>query len=224
MAAMRDWSQASASLIEARQGGRIPMNVGILLFNNVELLDMAGPYEVFTTASRIHARGQAPGPAPLFSVSTLACSLDSVRARAGLGLQPDHALHDHPPLDCAIVPGGVVEPELGRTELLAWIAEQAHTARILASVCTGSLLLAQAGVLDGLEATTHWEDIAALRALRPGLCVREGVRWVDQGAIVTSAGISAGIDMSLHLVQRLHSRELAVRTARQMEFDWEPAT
>jgi len=198
------------------------MNVGIVLFNDVELLDMAGPYEVFTTASRVQARGRAPGAAALFAVSTLASSRAPVQARAGLPLQPDHTFADHPPLDCAIVPGGVVDGELGRSELLDWIVAQARSARILASVCTGALLLAQAGVLDGLEATTHWEDLDALRALRPRLRVREGVRWVDQGAVVTSAGISAGIDMSLHLVQRLHSRDLAVRTARQMEFDWEP--
>ncbi len=197
------------------------MNVGIVLFNDVELLDMAGPYEVFTTASRVHARSQAPGEPPLFSVCTLACTPGAVRARAGLQLQPDHGLHDHPPLDCAIVPGGVVDRELNRNELLSWVAQQARSARVLASVCTGALLLAQAGVLDGLQATTHWEDLDALRALRPGLQVMEGVRWVDQGTVVTSAGISAGIDMSLHLVQRLHSRELALRTARQMDFDWE---
>jgi transcriptional regulator GlxA family with amidase domain len=197
------------------------MNVGIVLFNDVELLDMAGPYEVFTTASRVHARSQAAGEPPLFSVCTLACTPGVVRARAGLQLQPDHGLHDHPPLDCAIVPGGVVDRELHRSELLSWVAQQARSARILASVCTGALLLALAGVLDGLQATTHWEDLDALRALRPGLQVMEGVRWVDQGTVVTSAGISAGIDMSLHLVQRLHSRELALRTARQMDFDWE---
>lgn len=200
------------------------MNVGIVIFDDLELLDLAGPYEVFTTAARVHARCRPPGTPALFSVSTVARGPAAVRARAGLRLQPDHTLHDHPPLDCAIVPGGVVDAELGRADLMAWIAAQARTARILASVCTGSLLLAQAGVLDGLEATTHWEDIAALRALRPGLRVREGVRWVDAGAIVTSAGISAGIDMCLHLVQRLHGRELALRTARQMEFDWSPAT
>jgi transcriptional regulator GlxA family with amidase domain len=200
------------------------MNVGILLFDDVELLDMAGPYEVFTTAARVHARDQPPGTAALFSVSTLARQATAVRARAGLQLQPDHALDDHPPLHCAIVPGGVIDAELEQPDLMDWIVAQARTARILASVCTGALLLAQAGVLDGLEATTHWEDLAALRALRPGLRVREGVRWVDAGAIVSSAGISAGIDMSLHLVQRLHSRELALRTARQMAFDWTPAT
>lgn len=197
------------------------MNVGIVIFDDVELLDMAGPYEVFTTAARVHARSGGPGAAPLFSVTTLARDAAPVRARAGLRLQPDHALHAHPPLDCAIVPGGVVDAELQRSDLREWIAAQARTARILASVCTGSLLLAQAGVLDGRAATTHWEDLAALRALRPGLDVREGVRWVDTGTVVSSAGISAGIDMSLHLVQRLHGRALALATARQMDFDWQ---
>ena len=200
------------------------MHVGILVFDEVELLDMAGPYEVFTTAARVLARSQPPGTPALFSVTTLARRPGPVRARAGLRLQPDHSLADHPPLACAIVPGGVVDAELDQPELMAWVAAQARTARILASVCTGALLLAQAGVLDGLTATTHWEDLDALRALRPAVRVQGGVRWVDQGAIVTSAGISAGIDMSLHLVERLHSRDLALRTARQMEFDWTPAT
>lgn len=199
------------------------MNVGILVFDEMELLDMAGPYEVFTTAARVLARSE-PAAQPLFTVSTVARQLTPVRARAGLQMQPDFTLQNHPPLDCAIVPGGVVDAELGRPEVLAWIAAQRRSAGILASVCTGALLLAQAGVLDGLDATTHWEDTDALRQLRPAVSVREGVRWVDTGAVVTSAGISAGIDMSLHLVQRLHSRELAVRTARQMEFDWSPNT
>lgn len=202
--------------------GRGVMNVGILVFDEVELLDMAGPYEVFTTAARVLARSQPPGMPALFSVTTIARRPGPVRARAGLRLQPDHDLSTHPPLDCAIVPGGVVDAELGQAELMAWIAAQARTARILASVCTGALLLAQAGVLDGLEATTHWEDQEALRALRPAVRVQGSVRWVDQGDVVTSAGIAAGIDMSLHLVQRLHSPDLALRTARQMEVDWRP--
>ena len=197
------------------------INVGIVTFNEMELLDMAGPYEVFTTAARVHGKTQPADTPPLFRVMTLAREATPVRARAGLRVLPEALLHEHPPLDCAIVPGGVVDAELGRADLMAWIAAQAQTARILASVCTGALLLAQAGVLDGLEATTHWEDRAALRALRPGLSVREDRRWVDTGAIVTSAGISAGIDMSLHLVERLHSRELALRTARQMEYEWQ---
>lgn len=196
------------------------MHIGILVFDDVELLDMAGPYEVFTTAARVHGRSQPPGTAPLFTVSMLARSSAPVRARAGLRVQPDHTLRDHPPLDCAIVPGGVVDAELAQPETIAWIAAQRHSAPVLASVCTGALLLAEAGVLDGLAATTHWEDLDALRALRPAVQVRDGVRWVDEGAVLTSAGISAGIDMCLHLVRRLHSPELAARTARQMDYDW----
>ncbi|WP_323129884.1 DJ-1/PfpI family protein [Klebsiella pneumoniae] len=89
-----------------------------------------------------------------------------------------------------------------------------------ASVCTGTFLLAAAGIMEGKSATTHWEDVSDLRAMFPWLSVKEGGRWVDEGEIVTSAGISAGIDMSLHLVERLKSRELALLTAKQLEFDW----
>lgn len=196
------------------------MNVGILVFDEMELLDMAGPYEVFTTAARVHGRSQPAGSAPLFTVSTVARGTAPVRARAGLQVQPDFALGEHPPLACAIVPGGVVDAELRQPQALAWIAAQRRTALVLASVCTGALLLAEAGVLDGLAATTHWEDLDALRSLRPAVRVRDGLRWVDEGEVVTSAGISAGIDLCLHLVARLHSRELALRTARQMDYDW----
>ncbi|MBT9486603.1 MAG: DJ-1/PfpI family protein [Rubrivivax sp.] len=199
------------------------MNVGILVFDEVELLDMAGPYEVFTTAARVLARSAPPDTPPHFAVCTLARRPGPVRARAGLRLWPDHTLADHPPLACAIVPGGVVDAELGHPDLMAWIRAQARSAQVLASVCTGALLLAETGVLDGLDATTHWEDLDALRSLRPAVRVQAGVRWADQGRIVTSAGIAAGIDMSLHLVQRLHSRELALRTARQMDVAWTPA-
>ena len=196
------------------------MQIGILVFDEMELLDMAGPYEVFTTAARVHARRQPAGAGPLFTVTTVGCTREPVRARAGLQVKPDSAFGEHPALHCAVVPGGLVDAELARPEVLAWIAAQRQSARVLASVCTGALLLAQAGVLDGLGATTHWEDLDALRALRPAVRVQEGVRWVDEGAVVTSAGISAGIDMCLHLVARLHSHELARLTARQMDYDW----
>lgn len=197
------------------------MQIGILVFDDMELLDMAGPYEVFTTAARVHARHQPAGTKPLFTVTTLGRDRRPVRARAGLQVQPDAALDTHPPLDCAIVPGGVVDAELREPQTLDWIARQRRSARVLASVCTGALLLAEAGVLDGLAATTHWEDQDELRRLRPAVKVRQDVRWVDEGAVVTSAGISAGIDMCLHLVARLHDLELARRTARQMDYDWQ---
>jgi transcriptional regulator GlxA family with amidase domain len=197
------------------------MKVGILVFDDVELLDMAGPYEVFTTAARVWARSQPSGTAPCFEVVTLARQGGPIRARAGLQLMPDFELGSHPALDLLVVPGGVVDAELAQPELMDWLRHQQQVVPLLASVCTGALLLAHAGLLDGREATSHWEDLDALRQLRPQVQVREGVRWVDAGSVVSSAGISAGIDMSLYLVERLHSRELALRTARQMDFAWQ---
>lgn len=193
--------------------------IGIYIFDDVEVLDFAGPYEVFTTAARMHARDQ-PSASPLFRVVTIGPTMDAVRARAGLRLEPDTDFGNHPRLDCLVVPGGVVTAELERTKLLAWLGSQLEQVEITASVCTGAFLLAKTGCLDGLEVVTHWEDVDDLRAAFPRLCIREGVRWTDNGAIVTSAGISAGIDMSLHLVERMAGRALALRTARQMDFDW----
>ena len=191
------------------------MQVGIYIFDNVEVLDFAGPYEVFTCASRVNR-----GETPLFNVFTVGESLTPVHARAGLKIDPDFSLADHPDIDCLIIPGGLINAELDKQNVIEWICQQSSKAKITASVCTGAFLLAAAGILEGKSATTHWEDIAELRAMFPQLAVKEGVRWVDEGAIVSSAGISAGIDMSLHLVERLKERDLALRTAKQLEFDW----
>lgn len=195
------------------------IHIGIFVFDDVEVLDFAGPYEVFTCATRMHAR-QYPNEKPLFVVSTIAAEKLPIRARAGLLTIPDHSFRDHPPVDCLIVPGGVVDAEMKKPHVVSWIGKVSSGAELTASVCTGAFLLAQTGRIDGARVTTHWEDIADLRAAFPSLEVQEGVRWEDTGPVITSAGISAGIDMSLHLVERLHSRELALRTARQLDFDW----
>ncbi len=191
------------------------IQVGIYVFDNVEVLDFAGPYEVFTCATRVNR-----GDVPLFNVFTVGEALRPVRARAGLKIDPDFSLENHPEIDCLIVPGGVVSTELDKQNVFEWIAKQAFTTTITASVCTGAFLLAAAGIMEGKSATTHWEDVSDLRAMFPWLSVKEGLRWVDEDEIVTSAGISAGIDMSLHLVERFKSRELALLTAKQLEFDW----
>jgi transcriptional regulator GlxA family with amidase domain len=137
-----------------------------------------------------------------------------------LRVQPGFGLDDHPPLDVLIVPGGAVDGEMDRPEVIAWLQRTAATTTVTAAVCTGAFLLAQAGLLKGKQATTHWEDLAGLRRLFPDVEVVEKRRYVDLGSIVTSAGISAGIDMSLHLVARLAGEDLARRTARQMAYDW----
>lgn len=202
--------------------------VDILLFPQVEVLDFAGPYEVFTTASRMAARLMS-GSVPPFEVRTVASAAGPVRARAGLQALADAGFADAaPPAAVLVVPGGVVDDVRRDEATLRWIAEAAAGAELVASVCTGAFLLADAGLIAaGTPVTTHWEDIADLRRAHPALNVREGLRWVDGGriangraALVTSAGISAGIDMSLHLVERLAGRALAERTARQMDFEW----
>ena len=196
-----------------------PMKVAILAFEQVEALDLAGPYEVFTTASRMHQRDQ-PASQTLFEVLCVAQSQAPVHARAGLTLLPTHGFEDAPAPDVLIVPGGVVDDALNSTQTLAWIAHANCSAQITASVCTGAFLLAASGVITTGEVTTHWEDLDELARRFPALTVRDGVRWVDQGRVVSSAGISAGIDMSLHLVARLAGMALAERTAHQMDFQW----
>lgn len=193
--------------------------VAILAFDEVEALDFAGPYEVFTTAARMALR-EAPAAAAPFEVFSVARTRHPVRARAGLTLLPDHGFTDAPTVDLLIVPGGVVEQAQRCPDTLPWLARTSAQAELTASVCTGAFLLAASGVLQAGPATTHWEDQADLARAFPALEVRAGVRWLDQGRVVTSGGISAGIDMSLHLVARLAGEALALRTARQMEFQW----
>ena len=196
--------------------------VAILAFDGMEVLDFAGPFEVFTTASRVRGR-QRPGEAPPFSVHSVAPRPGPVRARAGLAMLPDHTLDDAPAAELLLVPGGVVDACMDDARLLRWIAQAHAGSEVTASVCTGAFVLAQAGVLAAGPCTTHWEDVADLQAAFPALQVDGTQRWVDQGRVVSSAGISAGIDMSLHLVARLAGRALAEATARQMDYRWADA-
>ena len=140
-------------------------------------------------------------------------------ARYGLRLYPDFGFKECPPFHVAIVPGGLVDDARSCRHVRGWIEEAAARCEIVASVCNGAFLLAEAGVLDGRRATTHWEDAEDLRESFPKVELLNAV-WCDEGDIVTSAGISAGIDMSLHLVGRLVGEDLARRTALQMAYDW----
>ena len=198
----------------------MPLSIGIYLFDAVEVLDFAGPYEVFTTASRVAKKLHPQNDDAPFEVFTIGKTKEAIHARAGLQLFPDFAFDAHPTIDVLLIPGGVVTQELEIPELIQWIKTSAHHATLTASICTGAFLLAKAGLLDGKKATTHWEDSDELASMFPSLHVKTSQRWVDEGDIVTSGGISAGIDMSLHLVERLSNRTLALQTARQMEFDW----
>lgn len=195
------------------------LEVGILLFPEIEILDFAGPYEVFSVASRIADRGRLLAHPP-FNVQTIAAERRPVRAHHGLVVVPDAGFADQPPCDLLIVPGGVVTQPLHAPATLAWVRQSAERAALTASVCTGAFILAKAGLLHGRTATTHWEDIADLRAQFPDLTVVESVPYVDLGSLITSAGISAGIGMSLHIVARVLGAAAAEATARQMQYDW----
>lgn len=190
------------------------MNIGIYIYPDAEVLDFSGPFEVFSTANRFLPKGDA------FEIFLVAEENKPVLARGGYSVNPHYDFSNHPPIDLLVVVGGVHTAELEKTVVIDWVGKVAKSASLVASVCTGAFILAEAGLLVGLNVTTHWEDIADLRQTYPDLNVVEGQRWVDEGAYVTSGGISAGIDMSLHLVSRLVDLELAEKAAKQMEFDW----
>jgi len=190
------------------------MNIGIYIYDEAEVLDFSGPFEVFSTATRV---ANTSGTFTVFLVSETG---GTVTARGGYEINARYSFSDHPPIDVLIIVGGVHMREMKKLKVLHWIKEQSIKSKIVASVCTGAFLLAEAGVLSSQNVTTHWEDIPALRESYPNLKVIENQRWVDEGSIVTSGGISAGIDMSLHLVSKIHGVGLAEKTARQMEFEW----
>lgn len=191
--------------------------VAILVFEGVELLDFAGPYEVFS-AVRTELGGER-----LMEVFTVAETAVSLRCRNGLMVTPDYTLANCPPFDILLVPGGRgTRTAVHRADLIDWIAARSRETELTTSVCTGTFLLAQAGLLAKTAVTTHWGSIERLRADFPALEVRQEVRWVDAGKIVSSAGVSAGIDMAFHLVARLYGDEIAAETARWIEYDYWP--
>ena len=197
------------------------LHVAILVFPDVEVLDFAGPFEVFSVAARIAAATMARARSP-FTVSLVGASGASLAARHGMGVVPHYGFYNVPPVDLLIVTGGIVTQPLADAATLDWVASAHRQAALTASVCTGAFILAKLGIVDGLPVTTHWDDIAELRHSYPALDVREQVPFVDNGAVVSSAGISAGIGMSLHLVGRILGTGMAIATARRMEYDWTP--
>lgn len=190
-------------------------SVGVLLFPQVELLDFAGPFEVFSAA-----RTSSETRERLMDVFTVAETTSPVRCNNPVTVVPDYALEECPHMDVVVVPGGIgTRSAVDRQGLVDWIARRAEAAEVTTSVCTGSFLLAKAGVLDGRSATTHWASIERMRRDFPALAVEESVRWVDAWPVVSSAGVSAGIDMALHVLSRLYDDEVARATARGIEYD-----
>lgn len=191
-------------------------NVHIFLFDDVEVLDFAGPFEVFSVTGR--ERGERN-----FSVHTVAGTMDPVRARNGLTIIPCCTFTTCPPVDILVIPGGYgTRREMRRPSTIEWIQQASEQASLTLSVCTGALLLAKAGLLDGLSATTHHGSLELMAETFPDITVRPDRRIVDNGTVITSGGISAGIDMSLYVVSKLLGPMAAVETAEHMEYDWQP--
>ncbi len=191
--------------------------VGILIFDEVEVLDFCGPFEVFSV-TRLNEEKRREEPSP-FNVFLVAESKNVIVTAGGMKVVPDYGLDDCPPLDILLIPGGWgTRREMNNGLLLSWIAERAKKVETLASVCTGSLLLGKAGLLEGKRATTHWRSLDWMSELFPGMKVEKGLRFVEDGNLFTSAGISAGIDMALKVVARYFGEGVARATAKQMEY------
>jgi transcriptional regulator GlxA family with amidase domain len=191
--------------------------VGILIFPAVEVLDFCGPYEVFSV-TRLNEERRREESSP-FEVLLVAQSAEPVVATGGLRVIPDVTLETCPLLDILVVPGGWgTRKEVSNQRLLTWISERAKQVETLTSVCTGAMLLGQAGLLDGRRATTHWRSLDRMRESFPAVAVEGKLHVVEDGHVLTSAGISAGIDMALRVVARYFGDAVGRATARHMEY------
>ena len=198
-------------------------NVAVFIFDGVEVLDFAGPFEVFSVC------GLRTGGKPPFNVYTVA-EKQSISARNNLLITPNYLLHNCPPPDIVVIPGGGgMHPdgtpfgsrkEMQNEIVLKWVRQKNNTAELMLSVCTGSLILAKAGLLEGLSATTHWKALDAMRAAAPNTALYPEKRWVDNGRVILSAGVSAGIDMSLYVISKLLGEAAATETAQYIQYDY----
>lgn len=189
------------------------LNVGILIFDEVEVLDFAGPFEVFSIA-------EDENNCKIFNVFTIS-EKEEIFARNGLGVKAQYALDHAPHLDILVIPGGygAKHIQFKNTQLLNWIKTRYIQLKIIFSVCTGAFILAEAGLLMNLKATTHWMELSRLKREYPQIEVIDHAKYVDEGKVVTSGGISSGIHASLYIVARLKGIDIALKTAKIMEFE-----
>jgi transcriptional regulator GlxA family with amidase domain len=190
-------------------------NVGILIFNEVEVLDFAGPFEVFSiTEDENYSKP--------FKCFLIAETDEVVHARNSMLVKPNFTIYNCPNMDVLIIPGGygAEKIEINNKVLINWLADKKHKVNIIGSVCTGAFLLAESKIITNEEVTTHWMDIDELQMKYPGLRVLRNIKYKDNNNVITSGGISAGIEMSLHLVERFMGIEIAEKTAKRMEYNW----
>jgi transcriptional regulator GlxA family with amidase domain len=198
-------------------------SVGIFIFDDVEVLDFAGPFEIFGVA------GKHGGKEGYFTVFTIA-EKDRITARNNLVIEPTYTMDNCPTPDILLIPGGGgyrpdgtafgTRREMHNDKLLGWVRNMNTKVELLLSVCTGSLILAKAGLLKGLSATTHFKAVEQMREVAPDTTLLPEERWVDNGRIILSAGVSAGIDMSLYVLSKLYGKEVANETAAYIQYDY----
>jgi transcriptional regulator GlxA family with amidase domain len=194
---------------DSTNNGRSAKTVAIFIHEGVELLDFAGPGEVFASSG--------------FEVYTVAATTEPIVSQGFVTVTPQYSIDNAPAPDILVLPGGSTGTPLKNPAVIEWIRKVSRDTTVSLSVCTGAFLLAKAGLLDGLSATTFHGQIDGLRSAAPRTTVIENTRWVDNGRIVTTAGVSAGIDGALQVVTRLRGQDVAERTARYMEYDkWKP--
>lgn len=198
---------------------QLPLTVGILIFDQVEVLDVAGPFEVFAV-TRLNDEQRLQQSSP-FKVYLISETNKQITAIGGLRLTPDVTISECPELDLLIVPGGWGTRKESKNKILVkWIGNQFTNDRLIASVCTGSSLLGKAGLLDGRDATTHWRAFDFLQESAPKARILKNVRFTLTEPIFTSAGVSAGIDLALRIVSHVFGTEVGQATARQMEYPY----
>ncbi len=201
--------------ISFAQSGNKKMNVAIFIYDNVEILDFSGPAEVFAATNLNNDDA--------FNVYTVAVTKNPVLSQGFVSITPQYSIDNCPAPDILVLPGGDSRKSAENQKLIQWIKNQSKDAKIIMSVCTGAMLLSKAGLLDGKDATTWHGAIDRLQEATPKAKVHKNTRFVDNGQIITTAGVSAGIDGALHVVSRLFGEEKAHEVARYMEYDkWKP--
>lgn len=202
----------SAPAPEGKKPGQ--RNLAILLFEGVQIIDYTGPYETFGHV------GLDDGPA--FRMYTVSEKGTTITTAMGMSVNPKYSFENAPEPDVMVIPGGGVDKHLDNPAVINWIREKSKTAEIVLSVCNGAYFLGKAGLLDGLQATTTAGLIPGLRTLAPKATVVDDQRFVDNGKIITAAGLSSGIDGALHVIERLFGRGTAQMAALGMEYNWQP--
>ena len=192
----------------------VPRNLAILIFDGVQIIDYTGPYETF---GHVYSNDR-----PSFNIYTVSEKANPITTAMGMSVNPKYSFENAPKPDVLLVPGGGVEGQVESPTVIKWIQDKAKDAEIVLSVCNGAFILAKAGLLDGLEATTTSNLIPMLRKAAPKVKVVDDRRFVDNGKIITAAGLSSGIDGSLHVIEKLFGRGTAQMAALGMEYNWDP--